>query len=70
MNKPGDIIQVNGKDYKITEASMPNRRCCMCQANNNPIPCFIGGWAPTNEWTQQRCLEEVPHNCYLRPYSK
>ena len=48
----------------------PNRRCCMCQANNNPIPCFAGGWAPTNEWTQQRCMEEVPHNCYLRPWKK
>ena len=65
MFKEGDSITINGKEYIVAKCAPNTKRCLMCTRHNSTMPCFSQGWAPTNTWSQQKCVAELPADCYV-----
>ena len=67
--KKGETVEIDGKKYKVQVCDGAYRRCRVCQEHNGICPCINPNPTVDNqlEWSQQRCVNTIPPNCYLKP---
>lgn len=70
MWKPGQLVTLNGKLYRISESPKEEqyRICSLCQIQNMKPPCIERFDYPDKENTfgSMQCVENMPKTCYPR----
>ena len=63
MYKPGQILMVGNRKYRITKCKL-FKGCVMCKTENNIIPCITYTALSGGKFNMNRCWSDVPRDCY------
>ena len=69
--RPGQLITIEGRIFRVTRAASKYKRCVMCQLWNIAMPCtYVYNYPHNASWNTGICNSRLPEDCYLRDISK
>lgn len=63
MYKPGQILTVGDRQYRITKCER-FKGCVMCKTENSIIPCITHAALSGGKFSMNVCWSNVPRDCY------
>ena len=66
--KPGQLVTIYKRVYRITKCTTKFARCAICQTHNIAMPCtYYYNYPHDPSWNHGICVSRLPEDCYLKP---